>query len=133
MDQALLITFTVQPADPPMPDQSAYNTIELYSLSKKLVIACYELTHDLPAEEKTNLSQYIRTASVTVHLNIAQSLFLKKKKKRKKAIATILNALTVINAATEVLVEVGLVTKEKSSALTTLATDCYTTIGHLKK
>lgn len=116
-----------------MPDQSAYNTIELYSLSKKLVIACYELTHDLPAGEKTNLSQYIRTAAVTVHLNNAQSLFLKKKKKRKKAIATIQNALTVINAATEVLVEVGLVTKEKSSELTALVADCYAAIEHLKK
>ncbi|MGN6402296.1 MAG: four helix bundle protein [Flavisolibacter sp.] len=116
-----------------MPDQSAYNTIELYSLSKKLVIACYELTHDLPAEEKTNLSQYIRTASVTVHLNIAQSLFLKKKKKRKKVINNIQDALTIINAATEVLQEVGLITKEKSSALTTLTADCYAAIEHLKK
>lgn len=116
-----------------MPDQSAYNTIKLYSLSKKLVIACYELTHDLPAEEKTNLSQYIRTASVTVHLTIAQGLFLKKKKKGKKAINNIQDALTIINAATEVLQEVGLITKEKSSKLTTLAADCYAAIEHLKK
>ena len=116
-----------------MPDQPAYNMFELYDLSKKLVVACYELTHELPSEEKTNLTQYIRTAAVTVHLIIAQGLSLKKKKKRKKAITTIQNALTVINAATEVLLEVGLITKEKSSALTTLVTDCYAAIEHLKK
>jgi four helix bundle protein len=116
-----------------MPDQPAYNTFELYNLSKKLVIACYELTHDLPTEEKTNLTQYIRTAAVTVHLNIAQSLSLKKKKKRKKVIIIIQNALTIINAATEVLLEVGFITKENSGKLTTLITACYRAIENLKK
>ena len=116
-----------------MPDQPAYNTFELYNLSKKLVIACYELTHDLPTEEKTNLTQYIRTAAVTVHINITQGLSLKKKKKRKKVIIIIQNALTIINAATEVLLEVGLITKEKGSELTVLVTDCYASIEHLKK
>jgi four helix bundle protein len=115
-----------------MPDQPAYNTFELYNLSKKLVIACYELTHDLPTEEKTNLTQYIRTAAVTVHLNIAQGFSLKKKKKRKKVII-IQNALTIINAAIEVLLEVGFITKENSAKLTTLITACYRAIENLKK
>lgn len=116
-----------------MPNQPAYNTFELYHLSKKLVIACYELTHELPAGEKTNLVQYIRTAAVTAHLNIAQGFFFKKKKKRKKVIHNIQNALTIINAATEVLLEVGFITKEKSSELTALVADCYAAIEHLKK
>ena len=116
-----------------MPDQPAYNTFELYNLSKKLVIACYELTHDLPTEEKTNLAKYIRTAAVTVHLNIAQGLFFKKKKKRKKIINTIQNALTIINAAVEVLLEVGLINKESSTELTDLATACYQALDNLKK
>jgi four helix bundle protein len=59
-----------------MPAQPVYKTLEVYNLSKKLVVACYELTHDLPLEEKTNLVQYIRTAAVTVHLNITQGTFL---------------------------------------------------------
>ena len=97
-----------------MPAQPTYKALDLFNTSKKLVIACYELTHDLPAEEKTNLIQYIRTAAVTVHLNIIQGSFLKKNKKKKKAIRTIQNALVIINAAVEVLMEVGYTTEEKA-------------------
>jgi four helix bundle protein len=116
-----------------MPAQPAYKTFELYNLSKKLVVACYELTHDLPAEEKTNLAQYIRTAAVTVHLNIAQGIFLNKKKKKKKPLQTIQNALTIIDAALAVLTEVGYTTGDRASAITALTSAIYQAADSLKK
>jgi hypothetical protein len=36
-----------------MLSQLSHKTLDLYTLSKKLVYCCYELTQDLPAEEKT--------------------------------------------------------------------------------
>ena len=66
-----------------MPKAAAYKSLEVFNLSKQLVIACYELTHELPETEKTNFAKYIRTAALTVHLSIAQGAFLKTKKKKK--------------------------------------------------
>ncbi|SHF36889.1 four helix bundle protein [Flavisolibacter ginsengisoli] len=116
-----------------MPIQPAYKTLDVYYLSKRLVVACYELTHDLPPEEKTNLVQYIRNAGVTVHLNIAQGGFFKKKKKRKQFIKTVKNALVVLDTAVQVLIEVKLVPTEKASELRELASACYTFFDDLKK
>ena len=116
-----------------MPVQPPYRALDVYNLSKKLVVACYEITHDLPAEEKTNLVRYIRTAAVTVHLNIAQGTFLKKRKKKKKAVRTIQNALLVINAAVEVLVEVGFTSQDRSTEITDLTSACYEILDGLKK
>ena len=116
-----------------MPSLPPYKTLDVYTISKKLVVACYELTHDLPAEEKTNLVQYIRTAAVTVHLNIAQAALLKKKKKKRKFIKTVQNALVVIDAAVAVLVEVGFVNEYRSTELTELSAACYQVMESLKK
>ncbi|RYF79621.1 MAG: diversity-generating retroelement protein bAvd family protein, partial [Chitinophagaceae bacterium] len=44
-------------------------SFDIFSLSKKLVVACYSLTSSLPPEEKTSLSQYIRNAALSTHLN----------------------------------------------------------------
>lgn len=116
-----------------MPFQPAYKTFELYNLSKKLVVACYELTHDLPSEEKTNLVQYIRTAAVTVHLNIAQGVLLNKKKKRKKAIRTVQNALIIIDTALAVLTEVNYTAEDRTSEITDITSAVYQTMDTLKK
>ena len=96
-----------------MPAPSSNNKPEAYNLARKLVLNCYELTQDLPAEEKTNLTRYIRSAAVTVFLNIARGIFLKKRKKRKKFIESAKNNLVVINAAMEALADVGLIPKEE--------------------
>lgn len=113
--------------------QPDYRILDFYQISKKLVVACYELTQQVPAEEKTNLAQYIRAASVTAHLHIAQGTFLKKRKKRKKAIKTIQNALLVIRAAVEVLVEVGFVAEEKTTELNDLSGACFAVLDDLKR
>ena len=96
-----------------MPEPSPNNKPEAYILARKLVMDCYEITHDLPSEEKTNLTRYIRSAAVTVFLNMARCLFLKKRKRRKKFIKSAKNNLVIINAAMEALADVGLITNEQ--------------------
>jgi four helix bundle protein len=107
-----------------MAKQASYKGLELYNLSKKLVIACYELTHDLPSEEKTNFSRYIRTAALSLHVNVAQGAFLKSKK-RKKYFSAAQNALIIIDAAAEILVELKFATPEQVELITRLSSSCY--------
>ena len=113
-----------------MPKTSSYKGLEIYNLSKKLAIACYELTHELPAEEKTNFSRYIRTAALSVHVNVAQGAFLKSKK-RKKYIRAAWNGLVVIDAAAEILVEVGFATPDQTGTVLSLCSSCYQLLDEL--
>jgi four helix bundle protein len=113
-----------------MPKATGYKSLEVYNLSKKLVIACYELTHELLNEEKTNFSRYIRTAGLSLHVNVAQGVFLKSKK-RKKFIRNAKNALIVIDAATEILVELRFATQEEVDVITSLSSSLYQSLDDL--
>jgi hypothetical protein len=103
-----------------MPRQPVYKNLEVYQLSKKLVVACYELTHDLHKEEAANFIRYIRTAALNAHVNLAQALFApteKKKKTRKAAISSIV----IIDAATDILLEVGMATRDQVETVSVLS------------
>jgi four helix bundle protein len=113
-----------------MPKLTAYKSLELYNLSKKLVIACYELTHDLPAEEKTNFIRYIRIAALNLHVNIAQATF-QEWKKRKKYIRNAKSSLIIIDAATEILVELRFATPEQTEVISALSSSCYQMLDEL--
>lgn len=115
-----------------MPAPTNYRKLEAYNLAKKLVVDCYELTHDLSPEERTNLAKYIRTAAVTVFLNIAQGIFLKKKKKRRKFMDSAQNALVIIDAAIEVLLEVGLAKEEQTKNIVDSSSVLYQMIDSLQ-
>ena len=116
-----------------MPSEPVHTTISAYQLSKKLVVACYELTHDLPEEEKTNLSRYLRTAAVSIHLHLSEGPLIRKKKKRKKWRRTIGRSLVVINAAVDVMVEVKLADPARAADVSGLTQACYNYINTLKK
>lgn len=113
-----------------MLQSAGYKSLEVYNLSKQLVIACYELTHDLPSEEKTNFTRYLRMASLSLYLNIAQGVFLKSKK-RKKFIRNAKNALIIIDAATEILVELKFATQQQIDVITALSSSCYQMLDEL--
>ena len=97
--------------------------IELFILSKNIVIRCYELTMDLNEDEKTNFSRYIRKASLDLHINIAQAAFAKPKK-RNKMIDAAINSLIIIETAADILSEVGLVNNENVNDLLNLTSRC---------
>jgi four helix bundle protein len=107
-----------------MPNLPAYKNLEVYNLSRRLVIACYQLTHDLPPDEKTNFTRYLRTAALNLHMNVTQGIFLKSKK-RKKFVQSAKNALVIIDAATEILLELGLTTKEDTELVSGLSNSCF--------
>ena len=108
----------------------SYKGLDLYNLSKKLVIACYELTHDLPAEEKGNFTRYIRTAAISLHINVAQGILIESKK-RKKFLRNARSALIIIDAATEIMAELKLVADEQIELINSLSSSCYQMLDQL--
>jgi four helix bundle protein len=116
-----------------MPYPYSDKSLEIFNLSKKMVVACYALTHMLPNEEKTNLTRYIRTAALSAHVHIAQGIFLKKRSKRDRYISRAQNALVVIDASVEVLIEVGFAKDDQAREVMDLSSVLYQTIDGLKK
>jgi hypothetical protein len=109
-----------------MPIHTIYKPLDWYNLAKRLVIACYEITQDLPTEEKSNLVHFIRNAGLTVYFNMSRGVF-------QKFIEAAINALIVIDAAVEVLVELHLADTVRASELTNLSSSCYQALDALKK
>jgi len=99
-----------------MPRHPAYKNMEVYQLSKKLVLACYELTHELPKDEAGNFIRYIRTAALSAHVNIASAAF-SPPEKRKKTVREAKNAIIVIDAAVDILKELGFVTPDQTDTI----------------
>lgn len=116
-----------------MPKPSSYKALHIFNLSKKLVGACYSFTDKFPADEKANLTHYIRSSALKVHLNIAQGAFLKKKKRQAKFIRASQNALVVIDASLEVVAEIGLANEEEATEIMELSSSCYQMLAALQK
>jgi hypothetical protein len=64
---------------------------------------------------------------------VAQGAFLKKKKKRRKFVEAAQNALVVIDAIMEVLVEVKFITEDQTDELIRLSSQCYQLLDELLK
>ena len=112
---------------------STFKPFDILDLSKNLVTACYALTTNLPAEEKTNLTLYLRNAALKVYLDSVQSTFSTKRKKRKKIISKAKNSLVVIEAIVDVLIEVGMIKEEATTEVMRLSSACYQLLDRLKK
>lgn len=114
-----------------MPKLHSYRSLELYHLVKKLTLACYSLSHNLPAEEKTNLGYYLRNAAITIYVQVAQGAFMRSKKQKKKHIRSTENALIIIESLMEILVEVGFAKEEQTNEIIKLSSACYQLLGEL--
>jgi four helix bundle protein len=52
--------------------QLAHTKLNIFQVSKKLVLECYRITKSFPGEERYAIVQQIRRAALSVHLNIAE-------------------------------------------------------------
>ncbi len=50
----------------------AHTRLDIFNVSKIFVLLCYKSTKTFPSEEKFALTQQIRKAALSVHLNIAE-------------------------------------------------------------
>jgi four helix bundle protein len=113
--------------------QVAYKNLDLYTLSKKLVVACYEITQMLPEEEKTNLSVQIRTAALSAYFNIVRGLFRKSNKKRKKHFKLAKESFQVIDASLEVLFQLQYIRREQLDEIENSLLPCYRLLKKILK
>lgn len=116
-----------------MSEAATHKSLDIFTSSKKLVVACYALTNSLPPEEKTNLRFYIRNAALTAHLAISQGAFLKKNKAKKKFLQKAKNSFVIIDAAVDIVTEVGFVKEEETREVLELSSLCFQQLDDLLK
>jgi four helix bundle protein len=61
-----------------------HQKLEAYTIARQFVKECYFATNKFPAEEKYALTQQIRRAALSVHLNIAEGSSRKSEAERKR-------------------------------------------------
>ena len=52
--------------------QLAHTKLNVYQFSQELALECYSVTKKFPADERFAMTQQIRRAAISVHLNIAE-------------------------------------------------------------
>jgi four helix bundle protein len=107
-----------------MPLQLPHKELDLFTLSKKLLHACYELTHDLPVDVRKTLFHEIRRAALFVYLDTCKGLS-KSGKKKKKWYGFAKDQLLIIDAAIEVLIELNYVNEKESENVNQLMSSCF--------
>jgi four helix bundle protein len=82
----------------------AHTRLNALQLSRQLVLACYQLTKQLPPDEKFAMVQQIRRAALSVHLNLAEGCSRKSAAERKRFFEIARGSVIEIDTALDIAV-----------------------------
>lgn len=77
----------------------SHTKLDVYSFSKKLCLECYKAVKNFPLDEKYILTQQIKRAALSVHLNIAEGASRRSETERKRFYEISRGSLIEIDAA----------------------------------
>lgn len=111
----------------------AHTKLDAFKVSKELVIECNMCTKNLPAEEKYGLTQQIRRACVSVHLNIAEGSSRKSVQERNRFYEIARGSLIEVDTALDIAVSLNYLNKNSLQKLGNLITLCFRILSALIK
>jgi four helix bundle protein len=79
-----------------------HQKLDIYAVSRSVVLECYQMTKNFPAEERYNLISQIRRAALSVHLNIAEGCARKSEGERKRFYEVSRSSLIEVDAALDI-------------------------------
>jgi four helix bundle protein len=109
----------------------AHTKLDVFKVSKELVLACYRETKDFLSEEKFGMISQIRRAAISVHLNIAEGCSRKSVTERKRFFEISRGSIIEIDTAFDVAIDLNYTTKEKLNALGTLMVRSFSMISKM--
>ncbi len=98
-----------------------YKHLDLYNMTKKLVYASYELTHDLPEDERNVSGQKFRAIVLSAYVYIIKGLSRKNKKKFFKKAKL---QLILLDGFLEIYKDLNMIDAEKLNDTTYLLVRC---------
>jgi four helix bundle protein len=92
--------------------QLSHTKLDIFQISKSLTLECYRVSKLLPPEERYAISQQIRRAALSVHLNIAEGCSRKSPAERKRFYEIARGSVIEIDAALDIAVDLKYISKE---------------------
>lgn len=103
----------------------SHTKLPVYSATKLFSLECYKATKFFPTEEKFGLTQQIRRAAISVHLNTAEGASRKSEAERKRFYEIARSSAIEIDAALDVAEELEYCKKENLKSLGDAMVSCF--------
>ena len=87
--------------------QLAHTKLDVFANSKQLVLLCYKLSKLLPQEEKFDITQQLRRAALSIHLNIAEGCSRKSVIERRRFFEVSRGSLIEVDTIFDITCELG--------------------------
>ena len=108
-----------------------HQKLDVYILSKALVLEAYKFNKEFPSEEKFGMISQIRRAALSVHLNIAEAASRKSEMERKRYYEISRGSLIEIDAALDIANDLKLLEKYDVSRLGECLLGCFKMLSGL--
>ena len=99
--------------------QLSHTKTDVFAASKSFTLECYKITRSFPPDERFAMTQQIRRAALSVHLNIAEGCSRKSESERKRYFEIARGSVIEIDTALDIAIELDYVSAENLSILGT--------------
>ena len=111
--------------------QLNHQKLDVFIAAKSFTFECYKFTKMLPSEEKFNMVQQVRRASLSVYLNIAEGCSRKSVVERKRFYEIARGSVIEVDTAFDIAFSLGYTSKEKLADLGTLLVRSFQLISKM--
>lgn len=105
--------------------QLNHTKLDAYTVARKFALECYQLTKQFPVEERFALSQQIRRAAISVHLNLAEGCSRKSEAERKRFFEISRGSIIEVDAALDIAADLGYCKKDELKELGDIMVKCF--------
>ena len=103
----------------------SHTNLDIFKVSKSLILLTYQVTDKFPKEEKYALTQQVRRAALSVHLNIAEGCSRKSIPERKRFFEIARGSVIEIDTAIDMAIELRFIAKEETIVLGEVIIRCF--------
>lgn len=93
--------------------QLSHTKTDVFAASKSFALECYKVTRSFPSEERFAMTQQIRRAALSVHLNIAEGCSRKSTAERKRFFEIARGSVIEVDTALDIASNLEYVTPDK--------------------
>ncbi len=108
-----------------------HTKLPVYSATKQLSLECYKASKFFTSEEKFNITQQIRRAALSVHLNTAEGSSRKSEAERKRFYEIARSSVIEIDAAFDICEALDYCKKEELKRLGEAIVNCFKQLSGL--
>jgi four helix bundle protein len=105
--------------------QLAHTKLDIFKVSKQVVLSIYQLTKKFPSDEKFAMTSQIRRAATSVHLNIAEGSARKSAKEKCRFYEISRSSLVEVDTVLDLAFELKYIDMTDIQELTPNVTRCF--------